>query len=88
MTDRQTEAVVTAIRRAGEEWLQDAAKGARSLKEAQAKAAIAASDARLVPALVEALKRIAAMDTSDASLWPASDEAREVLRSLPEEYRG
>lgn len=80
MTDRQTKAVACAIN-------PDPNGGYSMAQLAVAKEAIAASDARLVPGLVEALKRIAEMDSVDAAIWPASDEARQTLASLPEEYR-
>lgn len=54
-----------------------------------AQAAIAASDAKLVPMLVEAL--LYALDSHEGRLTPMhnhwSAKAREALQQLPEEYR-
>lgn len=86
--DRQTQAVAEELVRRG--------LVSHSLAEEVAKVAIAASDAKYVPELVAALRRVAA--TYEASLIeyeghgaanfdPVLQDVRLVIKGLPEEHR-
>lgn len=84
MTDRQTLAVARAIYNSywqGKDKWPDATDNERALNIDMAKSAIAASDAKYVPMLVEALKEIESIGS------PTSLIASIALGNLPEELQ-